>query len=438
MFTKIYNGSCAVLGKNSCIIFNPMTEGPVLVNHDFFERIMSKQLSAEDKQIALENGFDFDTDDSVIKKDYLSSIDSYINNYRGPEVLDLMISEVCNLRCPMCIHGYARDTFSKTMKKLMDWETAKSLIDFYAKEWAPENDLKILSFHFGVAEPLLNKTVLKKSLEYIGENYGQQPFEIMINTNLTLLDDELVYLFKKHKVFISVGLDGEKSSNDSMRVDALNRGTFDIIINNISRLTKAGIPVGVAITLTNHNFHEVNPERFLRLMKSIGINSVLVDPDVIQGLECPAEELVNKLIDFQKTGDLLDIEIRGDWKAALENLTSTSPDPGAFCASILGKNISISPSGKLLFCCYSSKVIAERQLDPRQAFKIFTERMRNYMDTYWKSINSSACGDCPLLGSCAGGCHITREQVVGVKYMCEVYQRSTALLLQYYYGDEEC
>lgn len=437
MYQKLTNGHYSVFLKNGYFIFNQARGEPFIVTDDLFNRMNNDGLKDEDIKLLNEAKY-FDKNDAY--EYYEKRIKNYINTYKGPSVLDLIVSESCNLGCHMCIHAFSVENgMPRVIKRAMTFNVAKLWIDYYVDVWSQSYDLDYLSFHFGAAEPFLTKKVFLDCLNYIKNKQTSLYKEILVNSNLTMLDDEILNALVENNVKVSVGLDGLEVENDLIRIDSKGRGTFRKIVKNIKILIDAGIKPGINLTLTDRNFSSVKPKEFLNFMKSLGIDAVLVDIDFVLGINSKPHDILDKLMDFKKIADELQIELRGNWMAPFYNMISENEDlePKSFCASIRGKNIVVTPSGNLSFCTYSSTSISQiTSKDIDKSISNFVEEMKNFMYTNYLKNKESRCSLCPILGLCGGGCHITSEQNGAIELMCEIYKGSTQRLIQYNFGSE--
>ena len=122
-------------------------------------------------------------------------------------------------------------------------------------------------------EPLLNKEVIRYSLDYLKlkKDVGLLPARIsfMIATNGALVDDEIVALCKEHRVMVTVGLDGPKASNDALRVDSEGNGTFDRIVATIKLLVKGGVKTFASTSITPFNIDQVT--EYADFFKELGV-----------------------------------------------------------------------------------------------------------------------------------------------------------------------
>jgi len=426
------------INEDEYFIFHSTNGEPFIVTSDIFKAIEQNNFNKEtQKELEEVNYF---KDDRVYLSDHKKTLE-YIDNYSGPNVLDLVISESCNLACHMCSHAHTTEQSEERnlSSKILRFEDAKKWIDYYVDYYPKIKKLNRYIFHYGAAEPLINKKGFFKILEYIDQKTRNKDVELeqLVNTNLTLLDDEVIEYLVKYNVKVSVGLDGLKEQNDSIRITKRGEGTFNTIINNIKKLLDRGVSVGVALTLTDRNFEKVDPHKFLSTMKNIGVGTVLVDSDFINHINYSGDEITNKLMTFWKIGENLDIEIIGSWRTPFSNMTTENDDePKSFCTSLLGKNLTVTPSKCLTFCTYSGEPLAFYSIDDIDAgVKQFIEQMKLLMNSRLPTV-CEQCKDCPIEGHCSGGCYLTYEVTKKKHSMCDIYLSATKKLIQYKYTEQ--
>ncbi len=126
--------------------------------------------------------------------------------------IELYLAEACNLRCRYCyVDGNAA-----LNNGLMPWEIARQAIDLVFSRAGDADQIHITFFG---GEPLLNKPVLRRAMDYsqqLGAERGKQVIYSM-TTNATLLDDEIIDLIKRYNFGLMVSLDGPPEVQDRMR-----------------------------------------------------------------------------------------------------------------------------------------------------------------------------------------------------------------------------
>lgn len=171
----------------------------------------------------------------------------------------LEVTEECNLRCRYCPFTIASNTNSPTrrhQKKYMSEGIARKAIDYLynhyekllggiSKEERKAIVGKIyppLCWYGG--EPLLNFEIIKKSKEYFERlpweniDISKSSLRYAINTNLTILTEEIIQFFVSNNVYVFVSLDGPQEENDKNRVFKNGKGSFETVYKNLARLKK--------------------------------------------------------------------------------------------------------------------------------------------------------------------------------------------------------
>lgn len=153
------------------------------------------------------------------------------------ESVTVFMTEQCNMKCTYC---FERD-FKNRLGKISNKAIEKSMDLLFAND-----DGKEKKFTFFGGEPSLNIEGIRHALEYYLKlkNDGlKSTIYFDINTNLLVLTDELIELFKEIRInapfYISVSCDGFKEINDKQRIDINGNGTYDKIISNVKRLREA-------------------------------------------------------------------------------------------------------------------------------------------------------------------------------------------------------
>ena len=146
--------------------------------------------------------------------------------------LILQVTQQCNLRCKYCAYSGNYYNRSHTSNR-MDFETAKKAIDFYLKR-SEKADQLVLSFYGG--EPLLEFELIKKCVSYILQRKGDKKILFTMTTNGTLMTEDVIEFLVKYEFNLMISLDGDKKSHDINRRFKTGKGSFDIILENVSRL----------------------------------------------------------------------------------------------------------------------------------------------------------------------------------------------------------
>jgi radical SAM protein with 4Fe4S-binding SPASM domain len=171
-----------------------------------------------------------------------------------------MTAQGCNFNCGYCP---VPEIAQKHGASLLTTEDAYAGIELWQEHirdvFDPSHEYFVI-FYGG--EPLLNKPVIKRSLDYLKlkKDSGELPVKtnFMIATNGALVDDETVALCQKHGVMVAVGLDGPRALNDILKVDNDGNGTYDRIVVAIKLLVAGGIQTFASTSITPFNIDQID------------------------------------------------------------------------------------------------------------------------------------------------------------------------------------
>lgn len=177
----------------------------------------------------------------------MALIDALIHNatvMKSPISATFELTGRCNLRCKMCyIHNAACD--SDVRKKELTTEQWIRLA-----EEALKNGTLILLLTGG--EPML-----RDDFAAIYRACAERGFLISINTNGTLLTDEIFELFREHPPLrMNVSLYG---MSEEVYQNLCGDGkAFYRVTENLKKLREMGIGVRINFTATPHNYHQID------------------------------------------------------------------------------------------------------------------------------------------------------------------------------------
>jgi len=315
--------------------------------------------------------------------------------------LFLITTTECNLDCDYCFY---RSSVSESLKqrRMMTFETAKTSIDrFYeivsANKVSP-NYWQQITFYGG--EPLLNKELLTKAIPYAKQKFNDGYTSFVINTNLTILDDEIIELLRDNNIEVQVSIDGSKEIHDQYRKTQNGFGSYDIVINNIKKMLKNGIKVMPMITATNLNVLNLS-EVILNIVNETGIddyavNVLITDSFVIDDeyTTLLSEQMIKAYEEFGNIAydysfvDLYNLLIGKDVRIVRNSCGST-------------RKISVFPNGKS-YSCQALQKLAINSMGT-----IEEDIISNPNWDIWRSrnrFNNEECLKCVAVASCGGGC----------------------------------
>ncbi len=186
-----------------------------------------------------------------------------------------VLTKRCNLRCTYCHAEGGASSEDMTM------ETATRVLQYL---FDVRNNNVTLEFQGG--EPLLNWPVLKFLTEHARKfNTLGKNLNIVVVTNLLLMDDEKMQFLVDHDVAVCTSLDGPADIHDRNRIDVAGRGTHAKMIEKIQHLTKKfGRKINMLPTITRHSLP--HPERIIDEYLRLGQGEIALRPANRIGYAC--------------------------------------------------------------------------------------------------------------------------------------------------------
>lgn len=145
------------------------------------------------------------------------------------KALCLHIAHDCNLRCKYCFAG--EGNFGG-LAGLMSPEVGRKAIDFLLEHSGERSNCEV---DFFGGEPLLNFSAVKEVVDYgkqVGPLKGKN-IRFTLTTNGVLLEKDVQDYLNEQGFSVVLSLDGRKETNDRVRVDQGNGGSYDRIVERI-------------------------------------------------------------------------------------------------------------------------------------------------------------------------------------------------------------
>ena len=315
-----------------------------------------------------------------------------------PKIKNLVLSLTgqCNFACRYC---YA----AEHNKEMMSVETALAAVKM-AVSSLPEGEKFIIQFSGG--EPLLNFKVLHAVVSYVQEN--KVPAVLQIQTNGSLLSDQIAKYLFKNKVAIGVSLDGKPKVNDKLRLTKDGKGATEQILQGLEVLKRNNIACGITCVVTADNVNELagivemayflgNVRRLgFDLLRGQGRGSGLVPPTEIEMAQAMEQvylrnKLLSKMVGYE-------IKIAQQERAKLA-CTEECREFG-HCYAMNGEAAFVEASGKIYAC---SSLIGDEEF--------YLGNVQNGLDVALVnkvsskiSKSMSFCKECSDFRQCGGGC----------------------------------
>ncbi len=323
-------------------------------------------------------------------------------------VLYLLLTDQCNFDCRYCFVGGGVP--KGEVDSWMSPEMAKEGVDLFAKTLKRNPGEKRVHprviFYGG--EPLLNFRTMRTALEYIDELKEKgnlsPSLQVTMNTNASIINGGIAEVLAKHKVAVSVSLDGRKEAHDEERVFRSGKGTFEQTMRGFRFLKEKGVSVSISCTITESGVDNLEDSLNFFIeelgVKAVGFNIARegeglghAEPEAY--VKAASEALIKCFKIAQEKGVYEDRMMR-----KVRALVDRKPHVND-CAAC-GQQIVIAPTGEAGICHAAAKSKAyftanTPDLDP-QTHPDWVEWRRR------SPFSMPECLDCVALGICGGGC----------------------------------
>lgn len=336
------------------------------------------------------------------------------------ELLYLLVTDGCNLRCTYCFED-SPQTVGKFRATQMTSETATKSLDLFAEMAAKHgNPQKKKVIHLYGGEPLANRIIVHQAAAYANELKRRfvlpETCQTTIVTNGVLLNEDDARQFAENGVTVGLSVDGPASITDRYRLSKRARIRVSDQIEHAFRLLKKhGVSVGLSVTLTPEAV--ADPDAFLefftqglfRQADGVSLNLLHFTPNLVLSDDYYDEAVKLQIRAFQTFRELGIYEERMMRKVrAFVDQVPMYADCG-----VVGYQLVIAPDGRIGVC---QDFVKPRKYFPRSVHDSNHEDLMEVLFADWRDrspLGMSQCKDCPALGICGGGCPASAELKVG-------------------------
>jgi radical SAM protein with 4Fe4S-binding SPASM domain len=339
------------------------------------------------------------------------------NNNWKPDTLWWIITGACNLHCKHCYIEAPQNLYGQITTK-----QAFLVIDNVINNG-------ITNFFITGGEPFLRKDILKifkRIIDKSGKVIG-------LDTNGTIINNEIIRFLKGNKVFVNISHDGVDFTNKN-RIASIEHN----IIKNVKKLTDAGVKVNI-----NSSLNPENSESLILLFNE------LLDLNIYQWLLFTPFNTGNYLKNYRKLAVDEELEIYEKIYKKWNNLNkpfeirlgnifdSTNPETkwNKYICEYFRDTITLFPDGQLVPCCkyivhedyQKFPNIFKHKLQDVLKNSLLNDIKKQEMNTIYKQ--NPECIDCNLLDKCNAGCRIeayleTKNMEIKDKRNCELMKKS--------------
>lgn len=374
-----------------------------------------------------------------IKQDIYDRGPLFHNNY----LIEILITEKCNLVCEYCFAEASK------RKKDMPLSIGYKIIDEAMKIPSPN-----ITFEFAGGEVLSVFDTFKKLVYYIEtvRKKTRKNARIIIQTNCTLINDEIASFIKSHNIRVGVSLDGPKTINDKTRYFYGRKGSYDDKIKGIETLKKNNISFGLLTVITKHNYCKA--EEIAKHFVSIGCQHGKFNPVFPIGRATHHWEdlAITAAQYFAFMKDLLNCIINeklpfvdSNLIYMINNIIRRTRDYRCMrspCGA--GEDyIVVDPRGDLYPCAryvYDDRLCMGNITDVNGTLHLRFMKNKIVKELKKRTVKKiSTCSECDYRHFCEGGCSLAAYQEHKTLYepspLCEFYQKMYPYLLNYLIDD---
>ncbi|MHB1021214.1 MAG: quinohemoprotein amine dehydrogenase maturation protein [Acidobacteriaceae bacterium] len=326
------------------------------------------------------------------------------------QTIVLNVTNQCNLSCEYCYEfGEDKIATPEGKQKFMDWETAKSSVDYLFNSSAGRKTVHITFFG---GETLMNFPLLQQVVDYSNAQAAERGVNIdfSLTTNGTLLSTKIIEYLAENRIGVTVSMDGPKEMQDKFRIFSNGRGSYDIMRPKVEELLKKHRtrPIAARVTMTSgamdvrkiytHLKHELG-------FYEVAFAPVTTSPDRLYSIGEPGMDQV--LAQFQELAqEYLEYALRGEHHG-FSNVSDTLSElhqgvnKSLPCGAGLGL-VGVGPSGDIAPC--HRFVDSDEHVLGHISTGIDQEKRSEFLNR--GNIDTKYdCHTCWARPLCAGGCH---------------------------------
>ena len=227
-------------------------------------------------------------------------------NRSYPDFFQIESTDFCNSRCIMCEHYFTRNKDAQ----ILQMETLEHMRD--AIQLSRRINLN------GMGEPFISRLVKQQIDLYVG--YGNK---IVANTNLSVLDDELIGRIGRDFEWLAISVDGaRKETYESIRIGM----SYETLIRNLYKLKEKVPHVKKIISMVMMRQNVCEMPELVELAHEVGADQVVflnLNPNLIIGT---AQDV---MLNYPKTAQYYSAKAMEKGKElGVHVVAANAPDPG--------------------------------------------------------------------------------------------------------------
>ncbi|MCG8335987.1 MAG: anaerobic sulfatase maturase [Proteobacteria bacterium] len=160
------------------------------------------------------------------------------------------VSADCNLNCQYCFYLEKQRIYPQSRRHRMSEQVLERLVQSYMSTSQP-----LYSFTWQGGEPTLAGTPFFERVISLQQKYGGDGAVVGngLQTNATLIDEEMARLFAQYNFLVGCSLDGPPALHDRFRKTIDNKSTHARVIQGIELLEKHHVECNILILVSKAN-----------------------------------------------------------------------------------------------------------------------------------------------------------------------------------------
>lgn len=332
------------------------------------------------------------------------------------------VTRGCNLSCSYC---YIKEK-EKYNSESMSLEVAQKTIQRLVFDKKKNDDKSVVNITFHGGEPTkVGKKKIYQISEYIHDTLNREkiPFELSMQSNLTLIDEEFAQILQKFGVSLGFSFDG--IDGNKLRTELYDD---DFFIQKMKLFQKFNLNFGPLITITKENYDKIF-ETLDFLEEEFGIKNLRLNyaEDVISKKTSESdnfeldgtfffENVWKKVIDDfleDRVSQAYEVNVERIIRKFVQNQLTGEKDREKgncglkFCGGGI-RIIEVEPDGRISYCGRYSKsfeaskvgFVWDKEFLDIQSYK----RYFDFIKLKDKVIRETGCDTCPAKHICDHGC----------------------------------
>lgn len=339
----------------------------------------------------------------------------------------------CNLACKYCY--LSNDT---KVNKSADIEMIKDAL-IQLRDSILKESTKVTTIIWHGGEPLLwGYENYRQIFNFINSEFKGYPYQQSIQTNLSLINQEFINLFREHNVSISFSLDGMQEIHDAQRVDKKGRPTFHRIMEKVNLCRSNNINLGCIVVATRKHIGKIEELYHFMVQNEI---SFKLNPMFCAGeAENNADEYTLTVDEYANMSIRLFDLWYNDTESKIQNqkfidiassLITRRTSLCVFSKNCQDNVIAISPFGDVFpcgrFCDNEMKEYSYGNLLHEPLNKILERKKKSDIYNRSLTLENSECVKCEFYDICFGGClhdgYLVNKDFRTKTFLCEAYKK---------------